>query len=116
METKKFGASAELFVGNHLAQQGYTVLAQNYRQRCGEIDIIAAKKGYLIFVEVKARKTDYFNLSELITPSKQQKIIKTARYYCARNTVFDKVIRFDVALVLDTNNGFDMTYIENAFV
>ena len=61
------------------------------------------------------RTTRYFDPAELITPSKQRKIIITASAYLARNNIDDKDCRFDVALVEVENNTFAMTYLENAF-
>jgi putative endonuclease len=113
---KAFGGQAEDFVANHLKQSGYIILEQNYRQRFGEIDLIVKKKDTLIFIEVKARNTHYFNLSQLISYSKQQKIIKTARHYCAQKEIIDMVIRFDVALLEYADKSWQLTYIENAFV
>lgn len=113
---KKLGNQAEQYVASHLKKQGYKILERNYRQRFGEIDIITQKGECIAFIEVKARKNDYFNLSQVVSYSKQQKIIKTARYYCAQKQIIEKVLRFDIALVLIEEGAFDLTYIKNAFV
>ena len=113
---KSFGNQAECFVATHLQKEGYKILERNYRKRFGEIDIIAQKGECIAFIEVKARKMEYFNLSQVVSYSKQQKIIKTARYYCAQKKIVDRVLRFDVALVLHIQEEYDLTYIPNAFV
>lgn len=96
-----------------LEDQGFTVLERNFKQRYGEIDLIAKKKDLLVFVEVKTRKKQYFNLSTVIIPSKQHKIIKTAHFYLHSHQIHKTIIRFDVALVsADTDS---ITYIPNAF-
>lgn len=113
------GRKGERLVVDYLVERGYRIRALNYRQRFGEIDIIAQKDTVVAFVEVKLRLNRYFNLSEVVTPAKQQKIIKTARWYLAccpdisENTM---VCRFDVACVEQENGVFVVSYYENAFV
>ena len=66
----------------YLRKKGYTLLAANYRTRFGEIDIIAADKKYIAFVEVKLRSgAAIYTPEEAVTPLKQQKIVKAAMQY-----------------------------------
>jgi len=113
--SSEFGSQAEDFVADWLCKNGFKILQRNYRKFFGEIDLIASKKNLIVFVEVKARKSEYFNLSELITYSKQKKIINTARHYIAKHRITDSILRFDVALVLCLENKLELNYIENAF-
>lgn len=113
MNTKQaLGNWGETLVAQNLEQHGYTLLAKNYRYRTGEIDLIAKKNEYIIFVEVKTRKHTYFDLTDLITISKQRKIIATAHHFLATYDFDNKICRFDVALVEQNNH---ITYIPNAF-
>ncbi len=115
-DTKSLGNAGELFVVQHLQSQGFTICAQNYRKFFGEIDIIASKKNLYIFVEVKTRKSDTMAMGQLISPSKQQKVIKTAQTFIAEQQLGgDNICRFDVALVLQNGINSSMEYIENAF-
>ena len=50
------GRAAEEAASAELARRGYRVLARNCRTRAGEIDIVAERRGTLVFVEVKARR------------------------------------------------------------
>jgi putative endonuclease len=109
----QIGKKGEDHVVQWLEKNGYQILERNYRVRAGEIDIIAQKKEVIVFVEVKYRIVHYFNLSEVITRAKQQKIIQAARFFMAQQTNFLHSYRFDVALV---EEGCDIMYIENAFV
>ena len=52
----KFGISAESRAAAFLIAKGYRILARRYRSPAGEIDIVARRRGTLIFVEVKARE------------------------------------------------------------
>ena len=49
------GAAGEVLAARFLRNRGYDILTANYRTRLGEIDIIAADKQYIAFVEVKTR-------------------------------------------------------------
>ncbi len=115
-DNKSLGNAGELFVVQHLQKLGFTICSQNYRKFFGEIDIIACKKNLYIFVEVKTRKSDAMAMGQLISSSKQQKVIKTAQTFIAENQLDrHNVCRFDVALVLQNGITFSMEYIENAF-
>lgn len=108
--TKLLGNAGEKKVGQFLESQGFTIRDYNYSCRYGEIDVIASRKELLVFVEVKTRtvKTDFMH--ELISYSKQQKIIKTIKQYCS--TLSDSyALRCDVAFVYHDT----IEYIENAF-
>ena len=114
--TTALGTQAELLIAQHLKQQGFTILAHNYTQRCGEIDLIAQKKELLVFVEVKCRRSNYFDMAEVVTRSKQKKIIRTAQYFLCATKREESVCQFDVALVTYTpDNKSEITYIPHAF-
>ena len=111
----QLGKEAEERVARKLMQDGFTILEYNYRKRGGEIDLIAAKSDLLVFVEVKMRQNNYFDLSDVITPGKQRKIIAVAKEYIGRNGWQERSYRFDVALLQGTENNLELTYISNAF-
>ena len=69
----------------------------------------------MAFVEVKLRQNPLFNLSEVVTKSKQSKIIKTALKYVSENQIEDKAIRFDIALVEAGNEKNNIEYFPGAF-
>ena len=54
------GAWGEDCAAAYLRRHGYRILARNYSCRFGEIDIIAADRHYVVFVEVKLRASDRF--------------------------------------------------------
>lgn len=108
------GDSGERIAEEYLKKRGYVILCKNFRTELGEIDLIASKDEYLVFVEVKARRGSGFGLpSESVTSSKQRKICMVASQYIKRNMYFGAAVRFDVIEVyLDTN---EVNHIENAF-
>ena len=100
-----------------LKKEGYRVLARNYRNTFGEIDIIAEDGKMLCFVEVRTRTKDWHGHPfESISPAKQKKIIRAARGYLARQGTEDVEARFDVVAVIpDEAGGFTVELIKNAF-
>ena len=52
-----FGRRGEDAACAYLLRHGYRIVERNYRCRRGEIDIIAAKDGGAVFVEVKTRRS-----------------------------------------------------------
>lgn len=67
---------------DYLRKKHYTIVAANFRTRMGEIDLIAADRHYLAFVEVKLRKNaDFAMAREFVDYCKQQRIKSTALLY-----------------------------------
>jgi putative endonuclease len=93
------GISAESRAAAWLIAHGYRILARRFKSPMGEIDIIAARRYTLIFVEVKARATlDEAALS--ITPRQKQRIAAAAEIWLANNPVpAIRDMRFDAILV-----------------
>lgn len=90
------GRDGESRAAEFLRTQGFQILAQNYRWRGGEIDLIARDGDCLVFVEVKTRRSHQFGApEESITPDKQTQVIRTARHYLTRHPT-DLDVRFDV--------------------
>ena len=110
---RRVGTEQETKVQEYLETQGYEILARNFYTKHGEIDIIAKKDGYLVFVEVKYRADNRFGApEEAVDFRKQKKIISAAQYYLYKNKIpFDTPCRFDVAGVA----GGEIRVIENAF-
>ena len=83
----------------------------------GEIDIISQKKEYIVFVEVRLRKTDlYGSGAETVDIFKQRKLIKAALTYMKRNNLTDVPARFDVVSITgDADGEYSIEIIENAF-
>ena len=98
---QKTGPQGENIAVSFLEKQGYIVLVRNYRQRFGEIDIVAEDGDVLVFIEVKTRKNDrYGSPFEAVDIRKQKKLSMMAQYYISRNKMEDRAARFDVVSVL----------------
>ena len=80
------GAWGEALAAEYLRKKKYKILATGYRSRYGEIDLIVCDKSFLVFVEVKLRKTDTFaQAKEFVDFRKQNRIKTTATIYLAQN-------------------------------
>ncbi len=110
---KKFlGRIGEKKAEKYLKEQGYKILATNYKTHLGEIDIIAKDKDEIVFVEVKTRKNeDYGAPSEAVTREKQKKYFKVSTEYLVKNKLMEAVCRFDVIEVEDDK----INHIKDAF-
>ena len=79
-----------------MQKKRYTLVASGFRCRYGEIDLIVRNKKYLVFVEVKLRKSNKFaQAREFVDIPKQERIRTTADYYLSRYPT-DLPARFDV--------------------
>ena len=112
MEDVKVWKSGEYLAKQFLIKQKYKILHTNFKTNIGEIDIVAKDKKTIVFVEVKAKSTLSFGYPrEMVTQSKQQKILMVAQQYQKRYDLFDAPCRFDVIEILDEK----ITHIKNAF-
>ena len=112
------GAWGEALAAEFLKKKRYKLIAQGFRCRFGEIDLIAQKQGVICFVEVKLRSnTEYGLPREFVDRRKQEKLRITAEAYLAQEEL-DCDARFDVAEVYadpSDRRKARIEYIENAF-
>lgn len=116
-ERLDLGKLGEEQAAARLKKEGYRVLARNYRNTFGEIDIIAQDGKTLCFIEVRTRTKDWHGHPfESISAVKQRKIIRAARAYLAREDAEDTDARFDVVAVTpQENGGHAVEILKNAF-
>lgn len=115
VENKRtIGKKKEELAEQYLKSQGYEILEKNFYSHAGEIDIIAKDGTYLVFVEVKYRKSlSQGYASEAVNVRKQQRIYRVAAYYLHKNgyPADATPCRFDVVSI----QGEQITLIKNAF-
>src|SRR5262245_63993801 len=91
------GISGEDLACAELQRRGYAIVERRYRTRFGEIDIIAKDGLTIVFVEVKARKTQEFGgAAAAMTGWKQRRIARMDVEYIARQNLNDCPSRLDV--------------------
>ena len=85
-QSKIIGAWGESLAAEYLAKKHYKIVAANFSCRFGEIDLIAENKHFLIFVEVKLRKSASFaQAKEFVDFYKQGRIRTTAELYLSEH-------------------------------
>ena len=90
------GAWGESLAADYLIKKHFKLVATNYRCRFGEIDLIVSDRKYLVFVEVKLRKSDKFaQAAEFVDFHKQNRLRTTAEIYLSQNPT-QLQPRFDV--------------------
>jgi putative endonuclease len=113
------GAWGETLAAEYLRKKKYKLLAAGYRTRFGEIDLIASNRKYLIFVEVKLRKSaEFAEAREFVDYHKQSRLHATAEMYLSRNPTKLQP-RFDV-IEIYAPNGIEtkdpqIIHLEGAF-
>lgn len=118
MRKKEVGDFGETLALIHLTRKNITILEKNFRLRTGEIDIIGLSQNYLIFYEVKTRKSSSFGTpGECINRDKIKKIKKTALFFISSRNLFNYDVSFDVIEVyLNADSNLSrINIIENAF-
>lgn len=119
-ESKKLrGQWGEQQAAAYLKRRGYRIVGQNYSCRFGEIDVIAADRRYIVFVEVKLRGSDRFaQAREYVGVAKQERIRTAASLWLAENETGLQP-RFDVIEIYGNETidpkKLDIRHIENAF-
>lgn len=116
-KTKLLGRAGEDAAAEYLKNKGYGILMRNYRSHTGEIDIIAIRRGTIIFVEVKTRRSKEYGLpSEAVEAHKRKKMARVAEAYLGGKGWWEKPCRFDVIEVMPAGDGYRIHHIENAFM
>jgi len=103
----------------YLERQGYKIISQNFRTKTGEIDLIAEKRGTLVFVEVKAGglERDGFLPEDKVNYLKRKRLIEASRLFCAKEKrLMDRIreFRYDV-LIVDLEKRSVVRHYESAF-
>jgi len=103
MDRQEVGKLGEKAARKFLKKRGYRVRETGFRCRHGEIDIIAQKKDYLVFVEVRTKSSlDFGTPEESITQAKKERLIASALTYTTTHQKLPSLWRIDfVAVELD---------------
>ncbi len=113
MNKRTVGKNKEEETAAFLAGYGLHVIEKNYRDRFGEIDLIARDGNTLVFIEVKYRKNaSSGHPEEAVGISKQRTISKVAQHYMLyKKYPLSTSVRFDVVAI----EGEDIRWHRNAF-
>ena len=111
------GIIAESMAVKHLEKLGFEILAQRYKCKVGEIDIIAKKSGLIAFVEVKSRRGQL--LDDPIGKKGKKRIASAALQYIYENPKISELeMRFDFIFVDNSQdpNHTKLEHIESAWI
>lgn len=111
LHSHKFGLFAEIIVCVYLTIKGYKIKKRRYKTPLGEIDIIAVKKNYIVFFEVKARADK--NTNEVVSKNQMKRISDAARHYITKNQCSEKYnYRIDLIIF---RSALAIKHIENSW-
>ncbi|MBD3376086.1 YraN family protein [candidate division KSB1 bacterium] len=115
MNKRELGKRGEEIAAQYLQKMGMELLAQNFRTKRGEIDLILNDCGTLVFVEVKTATTPVFGPPETwVDRKKQHKVAHVAQEYLWQNRIENRDCRFDVIGVW-YNPQLTIKHYRNAF-
>jgi putative endonuclease len=97
------GRWGETEAARFLQGKGYTILDRNIRTPHGEIDILAARDGMLVFVEVRTRRSHSFGYPEAsVTTRKQASMLAAVDEYLGDHPEAGDTWQVDVIAVEGT--------------
>ena len=115
-DKKDLGYGGEHIAENYLRNNNYEIIEKNFLCRQGEIDIIAKKDEYIVFIEVKTRSNIKFGMpAEAVNWVKKNHLYKAAKYYLYKRNLYNEYIRFDVIEIMLSNGKFLVNHIKQIF-
>ncbi len=124
LSIRAIGRRGERIAARHLKRQGYKIVGKNLHYRKNELDIIAADRQYLVFVEVKTRTflsstgADTVRPATAVDAEKRKRTVEAAMAHLAAHHT-ELCPRFDVIeIYLDQSRryrAFKINHIEDAF-
>jgi putative endonuclease len=95
------GQAGEDAAAAHLRGLGFEVLARNWRDRTGELDLVCAQGETSVFVEVKTRAAGSLaSPAEAVTPAKRARLARAAMRWLSLTGNWSRPCRFDLVTVI----------------
>ena len=111
----KLGKDGELIAFMVLQRDGFTILGTNWEFRKSEVDIIAQKDEFLIFIEVKTRGSRKFGNPSDSIDQKKISLYKDAAEGYLEQYPSELEVRFDVVNIIIGKDETEIEHIPNAF-
>ena len=111
----ELGKWGEAVARDYLLTQGYAVGEENIRIAGVEIDFIAMRDGYICFVEVKTRSTDFSDPAAAVGRRKRSRLVRAADSYL-RSMDVRLEPRFDIMVIVGTPENYTIEHIPDAFL
>jgi putative endonuclease len=112
------GQAAEALARQFLEQRGLRLLAQNWRCRLGELDLVMLDSDTVVFVEVRYRRySAWGGAAESVDARKREKLSRAAQHFLQQESRWARhPCRFDViAITADSPAPAPLNWIQNAF-
>ena len=110
-----FGRRSEIQAIDYLRTLGFRIVTSGYRDKAGEIDVIAWEGNVLVFVEVKARQNAE-PPEDAVGLKKQQRMMRAAEKYLSTHRLQDAQYRFDIlAVTARTGSKAQFRLLRDAF-
>ena len=125
MNNQSLGKLGEEYTCKYLQDKGYKILERNFRNKLGEIDLIAQEGKVICFIEVKTRKSHKYGAPfEAVHSTKQHKMVRIALSYLKYKFHSVEILsRFDVIsinfnpaqqpIITHIVSAFDLTYLSH---
>ncbi len=99
----------------HLIDAGMAILERRYRNRFGEVDIVAEDGKTLVFVEVKSRTSGTAGGEpwEKVNPSKLRRICRVGEIYANERRMTDRPMRVDMIGVTWDGDDVSLTHYQD---
>ena len=98
-KSHEFGREAEQQGVEFLLGLGYTIVTRRFRSRRGEIDLVALDGDLLVFVEVKARRSQDRRPEESLSTQKLNALTRAAHAYLDYIEEPDRGFRLDLIAI-----------------
>ena len=120
LDKGQLGHHGEQLAAQHLKQHDYVIIAKNFRNALGEIDLVALKEDTLVFLEVKTREKElsFGRPASAVTTEKQKRIRRMAEVFIKMKPAIQwNTCRFDVVEVITDacGNLVEINHIKSAF-
>jgi len=110
-----FGDRGERAAARYLRRAGLRIVTRGYHTLWGEIDLVARDGEFVVFVEVKTRRTGV--PAEAVTLEKQRRLTMAALHFLRRHDLLEQRCRFDVVAIVwaDGRRPPEIEHIRDAF-
>ena len=112
----RLGQEGEDAAAHFLQEQGYVILARNWRQGRLELDIVCRHADELVFVEVKTRSSRrYGGPLAGISPAKARTLCRAAQAWLSSHSAWEKPCRFEIVCLVRQGGKFSVEHYRHAF-
>lgn len=116
-DKKELGREGEERAVSYLKNNGYRIIERNFKNKLGEIDVIARQEDCICFVEVRSRQggLSHGDALESVGPLKQRRLSRLAVSFLKTRDLWGQKARFDVVSVSLSDCRDSVVLVKDAF-